>query len=230
MISQGSQATVEIGRVVSIQCVITSVNGGDTATWYRLDDRNEQIAGKRNVCNDDIIITSLLILAVENLENFITNALVPVPGGLEGQKVLNSNVELDDFRTLFSSPENSVSDTRQNLISYVNGIFTISTSEQIVGRYVCQGNNQFGLRNATINVVIQQGQLGTKCVAIMEPFSVFRICLLSIFYLHYIVPTTQNNMLTVFIRVSYHDDLIKVIDEEYQLAVFESRVGEFKSQ
>ena len=87
MISQGSQATVEIGRVVSIQCVITSVNGGDTATWYRLDDRNEQIAGKRNVCNDDIIITSLLILAVENLENFITNALVPVPGGLEGQKV-----------------------------------------------------------------------------------------------------------------------------------------------
>ena len=38
MVVSSDIVTVEVGRMVSIDCTVTSVNGGDQVNWFKLDD------------------------------------------------------------------------------------------------------------------------------------------------------------------------------------------------
>ena len=41
---------VELGRMVSIQCIVDSYNGGDTLTWYKIDTDGQLKQGEKHVC------------------------------------------------------------------------------------------------------------------------------------------------------------------------------------
>ena len=45
-ISPDSNVTVKIGRAVSIRCSISSVNGEDRATWYKIGNNGQKEPGR----------------------------------------------------------------------------------------------------------------------------------------------------------------------------------------
>ncbi len=87
------------------------------------------------------------------MELFASGAFVSA-----GQQLsLSPTVQLNDFRALFTSQSVLMNNDgiRQMLNSFIDGVFTISTSEEIAGVYICQGENEFGPQQESVAIAVQ---------------------------------------------------------------------------
>ena len=154
----------------------------------------------------------MITLVVADLQSFIVGAFLPF--GMEGERTLNSNVELNDFKALFTSEAIFLqsSGTRLLLNSFVDERSTISTSPDIVGVYICQGENEFGPPQQETVVITLQGN---------------KQLLVALNYTDFYVPSEINtdDSSVIYIRASFENSVIDVINTDYRLAVFNSRVS-----
>lgn len=162
------------------------------------------------------ICPSFSYLSVVSFSTFTSEALVSSdfdPSRLQ----IAPGVQIDQFKSLFTYESSITDGVSLDLSSYIHGGITIQTSASIAGTYVCRANNSFGTRESIVDISVLEGTGMSPYHSIgNESISLFLLLLDSI---DDTVPSTTH-----YIRLSFEESSIDVVDTEYQLAAFESDV------
>lgn len=142
------QYIVNEGRSLFLQCVISSVFGGDVASWYREDNNGKTSPGKLATVS---ILYKCCCCIVPDLFEFSQEAF-------NGTQSFKEGITVNDFKQLFSFKRQVLTTYR----SLRSRRATIPSSRDIEGTYICQGRNNNGTRSRSVNI-----NVNSKCFIVV---------------------------------------------------------------